>query len=496
MMAAVCQAIVGLNIIDGYANSFLQVLGFCIFIHCLKEYKGNLYLVTWIFASSWLSISVWWLYIAMHDIGGMPWFMSVAAILLLCSCLAIYYAIALSFFVKTYNYLPAILRFFMLAACWTVAELARAQWFTGFPWSAIGYSHVNGMLSYAAPWVGVYGVGFLSAFIAAWLSELVQQENKNYKTKAQIIIIMLIISVPAIRNENTKGSDLSVNLLQANISQLIKFNSGRQEALQWYADQASMSKAEITIMPEIALPYFKNELPIGYWEKLTDKFTRGQQAALIGMPTIDKDKGFGNSAIGLGFGVEQQYDKHHLVPFGEFTPKLFQWFTRLMVNDMGEFNRGSISQEPFIWKDHKLSITICYEDLFGEDLAVRFIEKDKVPSVLVNISNIAWFGESMVVNQHLDIARMRSLEFDRPTVRATNTGATAVISSEGIVIKQLPPFTRGNLTAVIKTREEAITPYAYWAGHWGLAPLWSFCLLIMTIAVAFKYSAKFKSRRL
>ena len=388
------------------------------------------------------------------------------------------------------------MRLFLFAACWTTAELARAQWFTGFPWSAIGYSQVNGLLSYAAPWIGVYGIGFLSAVIAAWLSELTQEENKNFKRKAKIIFLLLLLTIPALRSENTNGSDLSVNLLQANISQLVKFNSGREEALQWYAEQASRSKADITVMPEIALPYFKNELPKGYWEKLNEKFSLGQQAVLIGMPTIDKDKGFGNSAIGLGFGTEKQYDKYHLVPFGEFTPKIFHWFTRLMVNDMGEFNRGSIKQDPFVWRDHKLSMTICYEDLFGEDLAVRFLQKDMVPSVLVNISNIAWFGESMVVNQHLDIARMRSLEFDRPTVRATNTGATAVISAEGIVIKQLPPFTRGNLTAVIKTRDEGITPYAYWAGHWGLTPLWCLCLLIMALAVANKYFPIFKGRRL
>jgi apolipoprotein N-acyltransferase len=103
--------------------------------------------------------------------------------------------------------------------------------------------------------------------------------------------------------------------------------------------------------------------------------------------------------------------------------------------------------------------------------------------VFVNISNIAWFGDSMVVNQHLDIARMRSLEFDIPTVRATNTGGTAIISAEGKIIQQLPAFVRGKLQGQVLSKDSAITPFAYWAGHWGLMPLWLVCLFFMSLAL-------------
>jgi apolipoprotein N-acyltransferase len=370
----------------------------------------------------------------------------------------------------------------LFASCWTLAELARAQWFTGFPWSAIGYAHVNSLLSFAAPWAGVYGIGFIAAFASSWLASQILTQDKSTYLKIKIAAVLMLISLPAIRQEDTQGKVLIVNLLQANISQTTKFNSGRQQALDWYAEQLKTSSADVTVLPEIAIPYFESELPAGYWETLTGKFKDEKQIALLGIPTLDKVKGYGNSAVGLGFGVERQYDKFHLVPFGEFTPESMKWFTRMMVNDLGDFNRGDVKQAPFVWQGHNFSMTICYEDLFGEDLAVRFVDTDKIPSVFVNISNIAWFGDSMVVNQHLDIARMRTLEFNRPTVRATNTGGTAIITAEGRIVQQLPSFVSGNLQGQVLSKEGGITPYAYWAGHWGLMPLCLICLFIMSLA--------------
>ena len=133
----------------------------------------------------------------------------------------------------------------------------------------------------------------------------------------------------------------------------------------------------------------------------------------------------------------------------------------------------------FQWRDQKLAITICYEDLFGEDLAVRFNDVENAPSLFVNISNIGWFGDTSVVNQHIDIARMRSMEFKRPTIRATNSGGTAIISSDGVVQAQLKPYTRGQLTGKLPTSSKEITVFAYWAGKWGLMPLWILTGVIM-----------------
>ena len=120
--------------------------------------------------------------------------------------------------------------------------------------------------------------------------------------------------------------------------------------------------------------------------------------------------------------------------------------------------------------------SICYEDLFGEELAVRFLNPISKPSVFVNLSNIAWFGNTPVVDQHLAIARMRSLEFERPTLRATNSGGTAIIDAQGRITHQLAPFTQGALEGVVRAGQDHTTIYAHWAGRWGLGPLWLLCL--------------------
>jgi apolipoprotein N-acyltransferase len=363
-----------------------------------------------------------------------------------------------------------------------MAELARGQWFTGFPWSAIGYAHVNSQLSYLAPWVGVYGIGLIAALMGSWLAVAIEKKS-SYQKFIPILLIFCIACLPTSRTIDTKGEALQVNLLQGNISQIDKYTSEKQNALDWYSQAMMNSDAQLTVLPEIAIPYFQQELPSAYWDSLVKNFQEKKQIALIGMPTSVDNHHYANSAIGLGFEQQQQYDKYHLVPFGEFTPKFLKWFTDMMVNELGEFKRGDLRQAPFIWKNHRLSVTICYEDLFGEELAARFVNTTTVPTVFVNMSNIAWFGNTMVLNQHLDIARMRSLEFDRPTIRATNTGATAVISAEGVVVKQLPPYTESMLRAEVYSKDTGLTFFAYWAGHWGLMPLWMFCLSLLLLCL-------------
>ncbi|MGZ5275916.1 MAG: apolipoprotein N-acyltransferase, partial [Caldimonas sp.] len=211
------------------------------------------------------------------------------------------------------------------------------------------------------------------------------------------------------------------------------------------------------------------------------------RAALVGLPLGDEESGYTNSAAGISAataalpGGFYRYDKHHLVPFGEFIPRGFRWFTGLMNIPLGDFNRGPLTAPSFVVKGERVAPNICYEDLFGEELAARFVPPDTAPTILANLSNIGWFGETIAVAQHLQISRMRSLELQRPMIRATNTGATAVIDHRGVVIRALPPFERGELEASVEGRS-GITPFAAWAGRFGLWPL--FALAVATLAAA------------
>ena len=174
-----------------------------------------------------------------------------------------------------------------------------------------------------------------------------------------------------------------------------------------------------------------------------------------------------------GAGARYRYDKHHLVPFGEFVPPLFRWFTELLDIPLGDFGRGPLGQPSFAWQGERIAPNICYEDLFGDEIAAHFLRPDTAPTVLLNLSNIGWFGTGVAIDQHLQISRMRALEFQRPMVRATNTGATAVIDHRGVVTHSLPRATRAVLHAQVRGRDGAATPFAWWAARWRLLPLWS-----------------------
>ncbi|MEO8858934.1 MAG: apolipoprotein N-acyltransferase, partial [Burkholderiaceae bacterium] len=199
--------------------------------------------------------------------------------------------------------------------------------------------------------------------------------------------------------------------------------------------------------------------------------------------------GYTNSVIGLKPGasgplnLDYRYDKHHLVPFGEFIPPFFRWFTNMMEIPLGDFNRGPVGQASFEWLGQRLAPNVCYEDLFGEELGARFRDPAKAPTIFVNLSNIGWFGNTVAIDQHLSISRMRALEFERPFIRATNTGETAIIDYTGQVIKTLPRYTRGVLTGEVQGRN-GLTPYAWWVSRFGLWPLWLLAIGVVLFAAA------------
>jgi apolipoprotein N-acyltransferase len=174
-----------------------------------------------------------------------------------------------------------------------------------------------------------------------------------------------------------------------------------------------------------------------------------------------------------------RYDKHHLVPFGEFVPPMFRWFVQRMNIPLGDFSRGQMVQPPLLWHGERIAPNICFEDLFGEELAQSFVNPATAPTLLLNLSNIAWFGNTVAIDQHLHISRMRTLELGRPMLRATNTGATALINAQGVVTHRLPSGVKGALTAVVHGVDGPATPYARWVSAWGLWPLalWAIAVL-------------------
>ena len=408
----------------------------------------------------------------------------------------------------------------LFGALWTMAELCRGQLLTGFPWGASGYAHPQSTLAGYAPWLGVYGMGAIAAGVAMGVPVVVSSLMAG-RTKAWLVLglIWIVVSVVIPIGLQNAGAEftqaagkLKVRLLQGNIPQDEKFipGLGVQQALSWYSEQLLANTEPLVITPETAIPVLPQQLSPPYWQAIKNKYAPplaqdqladqkpdqktdqkpehlpaplsvGPQTALIGLPMGAAGVGYTNSALALGpEEVAYRYDKLHLVPFGEFVPPFFQWFVRMMNMPLGDFAQDRPPAGVLKWQGQRLLPQICYEDLFGEEMARYFVKPEEAPTVFVNMSNLAWFGDTTAIPQHVAISRMRALEFQRPILRATNTGLTGLVDAKGEVTASLPNFTRGALVLEFEGRV-GLTPYAQWTSQWGLAPLWWLCIAIVLI---------------
>lgn len=431
------------------------------------------------FGTAWLASGTWWLYISMHVYGGLPAPLAVLAVAALSSALSLYLAAAMWAF-RRWSSRCGWRDALLFGGVWLLAELARGVVFTGFPWIASGYAQVDAPLAVLAPWVGVYGIGFVMAVLAAWPATNHRAPRRNRAAPPIALAFVLggatLIGTTSFSSPN---STFGVTLLQGNVAQDEKFAAEQMpKALAWTRDRLLHARGDLVIAPETVIPVLLEQLEGDYWTSLLEHFQRGTHAALLGLPLGDDQVGYTNSAAGISAATKAlpagyyRYDKHHLVPFGEFIPNGFHWFTRMMNIPLGDFNRGIVGPPSFAFRGERIGANICYEDLFGEELAARFVDAESAPTMFANISNIGWFGDTIAIDQHLQISRMRALEFQRPMLRATNTGATVAIDHTGTVTAALPRLTQGVLDATVQGRT-GLTPYAWWASRFGLWPLWA-----------------------
>ena len=493
-------------------------------------------LISAVFATSAMAATWGWLYVSMHKYGGLPSWLSALAVLLLAAGLSIYFAAAGGVWVALFRrtilsarliegryatqtdgmtlaeFKQGFLGILLFGALWTMAELCRGQLLTGFPWGASGYAHLQSTLAGYAPWLGVYGIGAIAAGVAMGvpvvLSSLMAGRTKAWLMLCLILIVVSVVIPIGLQNSGAEftqaAGKLKVRLLQGNIPQDEKFIPGQgvKQALTWYGEQLLANTEPLVITPETAIPVLPQQLSPPYWQAIKNKYAPplaqnqladqkpdqlsaplpvGPQTALIGLPMGAAGVGYTNSALALGPDeVAYRYDKLHLVPFGEFVPPFFQWFVRMMNMPLGDFAQDRPPAGVLKWQGQRLLPQICYEDLFGEEMARYFAKPEQAPTVFVNMSNLAWFGDTTAIPQHVAISRMRAIEFQRPVIRATNTGLTGLVDAKGDVLAALPSFTRGALVLEFEGRS-GLTPYAHWTSQWGLAPLWWLCIAIVLI---------------
>ena len=430
------------------------------------------------FGAGLFGVGASWVYISLHDFGAMPAPLAAIGTVLYCAILSLYPAGAAwcSARLQTDHWASAALAF---PALWTLFEWWRGWMFTGVPWLALGYSQVDSPLSGLAPVAGVYGVSFAAALSAGLLFLVLTGTARRRLAGAAALVIAFGAGESLTRVDWTspRGSPLRVALLQGNISQDLKFQAGRYAStLATYRRMIESSDARLIVLPETAIPRFLDAVDPGYLRDIAQNAARRGADVLIGVPIRDPDGRYFNSVISVGASPAQRYDKAHLVPFGEFVPLGFHWIVKTVAIPMSDFSLGRDDPEPLALAGQRIAPDICWEDAFGEEIIRQLPEA----TLLVNASNVAWFGDSLAPAQHLQISRMRAIETGRYMLRATNTGMTAIVDPRGKVVARLAQFTEGVLSGEAQGYAGA-TPYVRWSN----GPIVAICLAVVA-AIAFR----------
>ena len=424
-----------------------------------------------------------WIYVALHDYGDMPMPLALLATLLFSAFLALFPALA-GYAQARFPATKVLQTILIMPAAWVLIEWVRGMIFTGFPWLVLGYAQSGSPLAGYAPIFGVYGVSLVAAVSAGLIACIPMSMPDDPKTGLHgmdterfmpvslgihsrnmriplLILAMLWIGGATLRTiawTQPYGEPLSIALIQGNIPQNLKFNDD-VGTLEKYRRLVLENNARLILLPETALPMLRYEVP----QNLIGQFREHalQNGGDVLMGSFERDTGgYYNSVFSLGADKEQHYRKQHLVPFGEFIPlrPLLGWFINDILDiPMGDLARGDKLQPPLEVAGQHVAVNICYEDVFGEEI-IRALPR---ATLLANFTNDAWYGHSYAAEQHNQISQMRAVESGRMMLRATNTGVTSIIDTDGKVLQQLPQHVEAVLHGMAQGYR-GLTPYARW----------------------------------
>ena len=411
------------------------------------------FLVGWWFGAGLFGAGVSWVFVSLNQFGGLAAPFAAFATLAFCAFLALFPAAAggLQAMVPAGPVARVLL---VIPALWTATEWVRGSILTGFPWLAVGSAAPGWPLAGLAPLGGMYACS-LALAVAAGLAWCIVR--RHALVPSVVALTILVAGGEMLRRVEwtSPAGTLGVALLQGNIPQEMKFRPDRYtKTLETYIGMVEQARSPLVVMPETAIPRFLDLVDPVHLARLEGAARRNGGDLLLGIPVRTAPDTYLNSVVTLGASPSQRYDKSHLVPWGEFVPPGFRWVMRQMSIPLSDFTRGSEQPAPLRVAGAKVAVSVCYENAFGEEVARQLPEA----TLLVNVSNVAWFGDSLAPAQHLQIARLRAVETGRSHLTATNTGITAAIERDGSVAARLPQFQPGMIERSVALYTGA-TPY-------------------------------------
>ncbi len=431
----------------------------------------------WLFAMGLQCTGVSWIYYSLHVHGSAPVLFAALLIFLLCCYLSLYTALA----VYTVNrFLPdktALRLMLFYPAGWVLFEWLQGYVMTGFAWMQLGYTQIDYPLSGFAPVFGNHAVGgFIAVCAGAIVLLATQYKRLNIRSASVLVLPVLVLWLAGgiLKNVSwtqAEGEPISVSIIQGNIPQKVKWKSHmKQPTMDLYRDLSlAQEDVDLIIWPETAVPdYWHRAVP--YIRELRREMEQRNTDLLLGIFVKNADNRVLNSVLNVNGEV---YYKRHLVPLGEYIPLRFliEFFNKFVKIPMSDIASGDEEQSLLVAAGVPVGISICFEEAFARDV-IKDLPEAKI---LINVSNDAWFEDSIEPHQHHAIARMRALEAGRYMIRSTNTGITSFIGPHGEVIKRLPQFKVGVLKAEVQPLSGA-TPFVRW-GDWLIVGLSGLLLL-------------------
>jgi apolipoprotein N-acyltransferase len=415
-----------------------------------------------LFGIGMFGVGVNWVFVSMYEYGGVGLALSLFLTTLLVAFLALFPAVLGYVLARLFPYPGAQASLWRLAAVfpagWVMFEWIRGWFLTGFPWLNLGYSQLASPLAGVAPLAGVYGVSLAAALSAGWLVLFILAGNRRLRIAWGAALLGLWAGAAVLHVVSWTqpvGAPLRVTLLQGDIPQELKWLwNMREPSIELYAKLTRKHwDSRLIVWPESALPEMYDQAK-DFLDGMEKEAREHGSDLLIGVLYEDPATGrYYNSMVSVGGSRREFYYKHHLVPFTEYLPmkSLLGGIVDFMRVPMSDFSAGPAVQPPLAVAGQRAGISICYEDAFGEEV----IRELPAATLLVNVSNDAWFGHSIAPQQHLQIARMRAAETGRPLLRATNTGMTAIVDAKGRVQEEAPQFEVAALSGEVQPMQGA-----------------------------------------
>ncbi|MFQ5981849.1 MAG: apolipoprotein N-acyltransferase [Woeseiaceae bacterium] len=420
----------------------------------------------------------YWLYVSIHVFGQAPLWVAVVIMVCLVLIMAAYCAAA-GWAISRLVEGDARRLLLIAPSAWVVVEWLRGWFLSGFPWLAVGYSQIDSPLSGWVPIIGVYGTSVFTILTsAAMLAALLARGRERWLLVGVAVLPWLIGSqLRAIEWTEATERSLRTTIVQGGVSQDRKWLREQfQPTLDLYRNAALAHRgSELIVWPEVAIPSVIDRVE-DYIALLQSDLQAAPKTLLFGILERETTKVY-NSVVMLDGDHRQIYRKRHLVPFGEFfpVPDFVRRWMRLMSLPASDLSAGDDQQALLqTLGGDRLAVAICYEDAYAAEQLYALPEA----SVLINVSNDAWFGDTIAPHQHLQIARMRALEAGRYVIRATNTGISAFIGAKGELLATAPQFESATMTMGIIPHEGA-TPYVR-TGNWPVVSL--LCLVLLWYA--------------